>query len=102
MKHAANLVAGITPQPLANGATTETELLTIKGGKKIKTGTYTLTVPAGIQDVAGNSLGHNLVYLVKPAKNKVVPAVAKAAALAVHDAALHAVHASAAHHRRIK
>ena len=101
-KRAPNLVASTAPQPLANGATTETELVTIKGGKKIKTGTYTLTVPAGIQDLAGNTFGHNLVYSVKPAKNKVAPTVAKAAAVKVHDAALHAVHASAVHHRRIK
>jgi len=101
-KNSGNLVVGVTAQPPANGATSETMLLTIKGGKKIKSGTYTLTVPAGIEDVAGNSLGQNLVYVVKPAKNKVVAAVAKPAALAVHDAALHAIHASAAHHRRIK
>ena len=96
------------PRPGRHGAATrqrghsETVLLTIKGGKKIKTGTYTLKVPAGIDDLAGNSLGQTLVYTVKPAKKTVVPAAAKPAALTVHDAALHAVHASAAHHRRGK
>ena len=102
VKHAANLAVGVTAQPLANGATSETVLLTIKGGKKIKSGTYTLTVPAGIQNVAGNSLGRNFVFVVKPAKKTVVPAQAKPAAVTVHDAALHAVHTSAAHHRRLK
>ncbi len=102
VKHAANLAVGVTAQPLANGATSETVLLTIKGGKKIKSGTYTLTVPAGIQNVAGNSLGRNFSFVVKPAKKTVVPAQAKPAALTVHDAALHAVHTSAAHHRRSK
>ena len=101
-KNGANLVQGVTPQPLASGATSETVLLTIKGGKKIKTGTYTLTIPAGIEDVAGNTLGQKRAYTVKPAKKTVVPAQAKAATVAVHDAALHAVHTSAAHHRRVK
>ena len=78
-KHPANLVAGLTASPLASGRTTETVTLTIKGGKKIKTGSYTLTVPASIQSLAGNSLGHSLVYVVKPAKNKVAAAVPRRA-----------------------
>jgi uncharacterized repeat protein (TIGR01451 family) len=101
VKNAVNLVQGVTTQPAANGATSETVLLTIKGGKKLKTGTYTLTIPAGIKDVAGNAVAQNQTYVVKPAKNKVTPAVANPA-LAVHDAALHAVHASATHRHRSK
>jgi hypothetical protein len=109
-KKAPNLVVGVTAQPLSNGATSETAVLTIKGGKKIKTGTYSLSVLAGIQDVAGNSLGRNLAFVVKPGKNQVIPAVAiasatpaaKVQALAVHDAALSAVHATGKRHRRGK
>jgi uncharacterized repeat protein (TIGR01451 family) len=99
-KRAANLVIGIAGQ---GGVTTETAVLTIKGGKKIKSGTYTLTVPAGIQDIAGNSLGQNLVFSVKPAKSKGGAATVRAAALAAHDIALSTVHAAGVrHHRRIR
>jgi uncharacterized repeat protein (TIGR01451 family) len=105
-KKAANLVVGVTAQPLANGATTETVLLSIKGGKKIKTGTYSLSVLAGIQNVAGNTLGRNFAFVVKPGKNQVIPSTAtpaiKVRALAVHDAALSAVHAAGKHHRHGK
>jgi uncharacterized repeat protein (TIGR01451 family) len=105
-KKAANLVVGVTALPLANGATTETAVLTIKGGKKIKTGTYSLSIGSGIQDLAGNSLGRNFTFVVKPGKNQVIPAVAtpaaKVKALAVHDAALSAVHATAKLQHRIK
>jgi uncharacterized repeat protein (TIGR01451 family) len=107
-KRGGNLVVGVTAQPLSSGATTETALLTIKGGKKIKTGTYSLSVLSGIQDLAGNSLGRNFRFVVKPGKNQVIPAIAtatpaaKVQALAVHDAALSAVHAAGKHHHRVK
>jgi hypothetical protein len=103
-RNSPNLVTAVTAQPTSSGATTEMVVLTIKGGKKIKTGTYSLSVLAGIQDVAGNATGHSSVFSVKPGKSLVTPALAKPAAkaLAVHDAALSALHASAVHHRRFK
>jgi uncharacterized repeat protein (TIGR01451 family) len=107
-KGAANLVVATTAQPLSNGATAETAVLTIKGGKKLRTGTFALSVLSGIQDLAGNSLGRTLSFLVKPGKNQVIatsatatPAV-KVQALAVHDAALSAVHATRKHRHRPK
>jgi uncharacterized repeat protein (TIGR01451 family) len=110
VKKAGNLVVGVTAQPPSSGATTDTAVLTIKGGKKIKTGTYSLSILSSIQDVAGNSLGRNLAFAVKPGKSQVIPKAAiasatpaaKVQALAVHDAALSTLHATAKRHRRGK
>jgi hypothetical protein len=99
-KRAANLVTSVTATPTSSGATTETVTLSIKGGKKLKTGVFSLSILAGAQDVAGNALNHTSLYSVKPGKQLVTAAGIKSAALTVHDAALSTVHVAKArrHH----
>jgi uncharacterized repeat protein (TIGR01451 family) len=112
-----NLVTAVNTVQPGDPTAPQTVALAIKGGKQIKSGSYTLTItsgPSGIRDARGNALdgefsgtfssgngspGGTFAATIKPGakRGQVGPGNA---ALAIHDVALGSLHAAKAHHRR--